>query len=66
MLEYYHLDVEFQLKTLGLVLKGRSIFGQNLEQTRKKLMFSTWVQNHSPNKSGTDSQTFFAIFRDLS
>ena len=21
-------------------------------------MFSTWVQNHSPNKSGTDSQTF--------
>lgn len=28
-------------------------------------MFSTWVQNHSPNKSGTDSQTFFAIFRDF-
>ena len=28
-------------------------------------MFSTWVQNHSPNKSGTDSQTFFVIFRDF-
>ena len=26
-------------------------------------MFSTWVQNHSPNKSGTDSQTFLDIHR---
>ena len=26
-------------------------------------MFSTWVQNHSPNKTGTDSQNFLDIHR---
>ena len=54
------------------VLKHTQNFGQNLEQTRRKLMFSTWVQNNSSDKFGTDSQTFleilrlFLIFSDIS
>ena len=45
------------------VLKCRLDFGQNLVQTRKKLMFSTWVQNHSSDKSYADSQFLFDILR---
>lgn len=33
-------------------------FGRNFEQTRKKRTHSTWVQNHLPKKSCTNSQTF--------
>ena len=40
------------------MLKCRSDIGQNFEQTRKKRMHSTWVQNHLPKKSCTNSQTF--------
>ena len=40
------------------MLKCRADFGQNFEQTRKKRMHSTWVQNHLPKKSCTNSQTF--------
>ena len=47
------------------VLKCRLDFGQNLEQTRKKQMFSSRVQNHSSDKIGMYSQTFLDIFRDF-
>ena len=47
------------------MLKCRLDFGQNLEQTRKKLMFSTWIQNHSSDKSYTGSQFLFDILRDF-
>ena len=40
------------------MLKCRADFGQNFEQTRKKRTHSTWVQNHLPKKSCTNSQTF--------
>ena len=40
------------------MLKCRADFSQNFEQTRKKRTHSTWVQNHLPKKSCTNSQTF--------
>lgn len=40
------------------MLKCRVDFGRNFEQTRKKRTHSTWVQNHLPKKSCTNSQTF--------
>ena len=40
------------------MLKCRADFSQNFEWTRKKRMHSTWVQNHLPKKSCTNSQTF--------
>ena len=40
------------------MLKRRADFGQNFEQTRKKRTHSTWVQNHSSQRSCTNSQTF--------